>query len=146
MRGRAGDLIEALNVLLERTDARIPTRARARALTVTCHLLNHFGDDPAIPSLAGEAHRIARDLAEDAPPGQPLCKRPRCLDTAENRQQREPHQDAPQRDVKLAPPNRADVSPVTFVSDPRATRHYARDLRSRAPSGPNATQPKLIMS
>jgi hypothetical protein len=104
MRGHAGDVIEALNVLLERTDARIPTRARARALTVTCHLLNHFGDDSAIPSLAGEALGIARDLAEDAPPGQPLCMSPRC---AENRLRREPHRFAPQRDVKLAPPNRA---------------------------------------
>jgi predicted ATPase/class 3 adenylate cyclase/DNA-binding CsgD family transcriptional regulator len=66
MRGRAGEVIEALNVLLERPDARIPTRARARALTVSCHLLNHFGDDSAIPSLAGEALRIARDLPEDA--------------------------------------------------------------------------------
>jgi hypothetical protein len=25
----------------------------------TCHLLNHFGDDSTIPSLAGEALRIA---------------------------------------------------------------------------------------
>jgi predicted ATPase/class 3 adenylate cyclase/DNA-binding CsgD family transcriptional regulator len=66
MRGRAGEVIEALNVLLKRPDARIPSRTRALALTVTCHLLNHFGDDSAIPSLAGEALRIARDLAEDA--------------------------------------------------------------------------------
>jgi predicted ATPase/class 3 adenylate cyclase/DNA-binding CsgD family transcriptional regulator len=66
MRGRAGEVIEALNVLLERPDARMPTRARARALTVTCHLLNHFGDDSSIPSLAGEALRIARDLPENA--------------------------------------------------------------------------------
>jgi predicted ATPase/class 3 adenylate cyclase/DNA-binding CsgD family transcriptional regulator len=66
MRGRAGEVIEALNVLLKRRDARIPSRTRALALTVTCHLLNHFGDDSAIPSLAGEALRIARDLAEDA--------------------------------------------------------------------------------
>ena len=66
MRGRAGEVIEALNVLLERPDARIPSRTRALALTVTCHLLNHFGDDSAIPLLAEEALRIARDLAEDA--------------------------------------------------------------------------------
>ena len=33
---------------------------------MTCHLLNHFGDDSAIPSLAGEALRIARDLPENA--------------------------------------------------------------------------------
>jgi predicted ATPase/class 3 adenylate cyclase/DNA-binding CsgD family transcriptional regulator len=66
MRGRAGEVLGALNVLLERPDARILTRARARALTVSCHLLNHFGDDSTIPSLAGEALRIARGLADDA--------------------------------------------------------------------------------
>jgi DNA-binding CsgD family transcriptional regulator/tetratricopeptide (TPR) repeat protein len=33
---------------------------------VTCHLLNHFSDDSAIPSLAGEAIRIARGLADAA--------------------------------------------------------------------------------
>ena len=66
MRGHGGEVLEALNVLLERPDARIPTRTRARALTVSCHLLNHFGDDSAIPSLADEAIRIARDLADDA--------------------------------------------------------------------------------
>ena len=55
MRGHAGEVLEALKVLLERPDARAPTRARARALTVSCHLLNHFGDDSAIPSLADEA-------------------------------------------------------------------------------------------
>jgi predicted ATPase/class 3 adenylate cyclase/DNA-binding CsgD family transcriptional regulator len=66
MRGHAGEALQALNVLLERPDARIPTRARARALTVSCHLLNHFGDDSTIPSLAGEAIQIARGLADDA--------------------------------------------------------------------------------
>jgi len=66
MRGRAGEVLGALNVLLERPDARILTRARARALTVSCHLLNHFGDDSTIPSLAGEALRIARGLPDDA--------------------------------------------------------------------------------
>ncbi len=66
MRGHAGEALQALNVLLERPDAQTPTRARARALTVSCHLLNHFGDDSAIPSLAGEAIAIARGLADDA--------------------------------------------------------------------------------
>jgi predicted ATPase/class 3 adenylate cyclase len=66
MRGRAGEALAALNVLLERPDARMPTRSRALALTVTCHLLNHFGDDSTIPSLAGEALRIARGLADAA--------------------------------------------------------------------------------
>ena len=64
MRGHAGEVLQALNVLLERPDARIPIRARA--LTVSCHLLNHFGDDSAIPSLAGEAIAIARGLADDS--------------------------------------------------------------------------------
>ena len=57
MRGRGGEVIEALNVLLERPDARIPSRTRALALTVSCHLLNHFGDDSAIPSLAERGHQ-----------------------------------------------------------------------------------------
>ena len=66
MRGHAGEVLEALNALLERPDARMPTPVRARALTVSCHLLNHFGDDPAIPSMADEAMKIARDFADDA--------------------------------------------------------------------------------
>ncbi len=65
-RGHAGEVLEALNVLLERPDARTPTRTRARALTVSCHLLNHFGDDSPVPSLADEAIRIARGLADAA--------------------------------------------------------------------------------
>ena len=65
MRGHGGEVLEALNVLLERPDARMPTRARARALTASCHLLNHFGDDSAVPSIADEAIRIARGLADD---------------------------------------------------------------------------------
>ena len=44
----------------------MPTRARARALTASCHLLNHFVNDSAIPALAGEALSIARSLADDA--------------------------------------------------------------------------------
>ena len=66
MRGHGGEVLEALNVLLERPDAHTPTRARARALTASCHLLDHFGDDSAVPSMADEALRIARDLADDA--------------------------------------------------------------------------------
>jgi DNA-binding CsgD family transcriptional regulator/tetratricopeptide (TPR) repeat protein len=66
MRGYAGEALAALKALLERPDARMPTRARARALTVSCHLLNHFGDDSAIQSLAGEAISIARGLTDAA--------------------------------------------------------------------------------
>jgi predicted ATPase/DNA-binding CsgD family transcriptional regulator/tetratricopeptide (TPR) repeat protein len=65
MRGHAGEVVEALSALLERPDARTPTQARARALTASCHLLNHFGNNSAIPSLASEAIGIARDLADD---------------------------------------------------------------------------------
>src|SRR5580658_9441342 len=66
MRGHVGEVLEALNALLERPDARTPTQARARALTVSCHLLDHFSDDSAVPSIAGEAITIARALADDA--------------------------------------------------------------------------------
>jgi non-specific serine/threonine protein kinase len=66
MRGRAGEVLEALGILLERSDAGMPTRARARALTVNCHLLNHFGNDPAPTWLAAEAITIGRGLADDA--------------------------------------------------------------------------------
>ena len=66
MRGHGGEILEALTVLLDRPDARSPTRARARALTVGCHLLDYFGDDPAPPSMASEALRIARELPDDA--------------------------------------------------------------------------------
>ena len=66
MRGHSGEVFEALNVLLQRPDARMPTRIRARALTVSCHLLDQLGNDSAVPSMAGEAIGIARDLAEDA--------------------------------------------------------------------------------
>ena len=66
MRGHGVEVLEALTILLERPDAQTPTRARARALTVTCHLRDYFGDDPAPPSMADEAIRIARDLADDA--------------------------------------------------------------------------------
>jgi predicted ATPase/class 3 adenylate cyclase/DNA-binding CsgD family transcriptional regulator len=66
MRGHGVEVLEALNALLERPDARTPTRARARALTASCHLRDRFADDSAVPSLAGEAIRIARGLADDA--------------------------------------------------------------------------------
>jgi predicted ATPase/class 3 adenylate cyclase/DNA-binding CsgD family transcriptional regulator len=66
MRGHGGEVLEALNVLLDRPDARLPTRTRARALTASCHLLNHFSDDSAVPSIADEAIGIARGLADAA--------------------------------------------------------------------------------
>jgi predicted ATPase/class 3 adenylate cyclase/DNA-binding CsgD family transcriptional regulator len=66
MRGRGGEILNALNVLLERPDAQRPTRTRARALTASCHLRNQFGDDSAVPSMTGEASRIARGLGDDA--------------------------------------------------------------------------------
>jgi predicted ATPase/DNA-binding CsgD family transcriptional regulator len=66
MRGHGGEVLEALHVLLERPDSRMPTRTRARALTESCHLLNNFGDDSAVPSMAGEAIGIARGLADGA--------------------------------------------------------------------------------
>jgi predicted ATPase/DNA-binding CsgD family transcriptional regulator len=64
LRGHGGEVLQALDVLLERPDARMPTRARA--LTASCHLLSQFGDDSTVPSLAGEAIKIAGDLADDA--------------------------------------------------------------------------------
>ncbi len=66
MRGHGGEILDALTVLLDRPDAQSPTRARARALTVGCHLLDYFGGDPAPPSMASEALRIARELPDDA--------------------------------------------------------------------------------
>jgi predicted ATPase/class 3 adenylate cyclase/DNA-binding CsgD family transcriptional regulator len=64
MRGHGVEVLEALNLLLERPSARRSTRAQA--LTAKCHLLNNFGDDSAVPSVADEAIRIAHDLADDA--------------------------------------------------------------------------------
>jgi len=64
MRGRGGEILEALSVLLGRPGA--PVLIRARALTASCHLRNPLGEDSAIPSLADEAIRIARDLADNA--------------------------------------------------------------------------------
>lgn len=66
MRGHGGEVLEALNVLLKRPDAQLPTRVRARALTVGCHLLDYFSNDPAPPSMVSEALKIARDLGDDA--------------------------------------------------------------------------------
>ena len=66
MRGHGGEVLEALNVLLGRPDSAAPTRTRVRALTVSCHLLNNFGDDSQVPSMADEAIRIARGLADHA--------------------------------------------------------------------------------
>jgi predicted ATPase/class 3 adenylate cyclase/DNA-binding CsgD family transcriptional regulator len=66
MRGHLGEVLEALNALLVRPDARSPTQARARALVVNCHLLDHFSDDSAVPSIAAEAITIAHALADDA--------------------------------------------------------------------------------
>ncbi|MGO9081141.1 MAG: LuxR C-terminal-related transcriptional regulator [Streptosporangiaceae bacterium] len=66
MRGHGGEALEALTVLLERPDARVPTRARARALTVACHLLDYFGNDPVPPSMVSEALKVARGLPDDA--------------------------------------------------------------------------------
>jgi predicted ATPase/class 3 adenylate cyclase/DNA-binding CsgD family transcriptional regulator len=66
LRGHAGEVIEALTVLLGRPDAQTPTQARARALIASCHLLDRFGDDLVVPSMASEAIQIARSLADDA--------------------------------------------------------------------------------
>ena len=66
LRGHGGEVLEALHVLLDRPDARMPTLTRARALTANCHLLNNFGEASAIPSIAGEAIGIAREIADDA--------------------------------------------------------------------------------
>src|SRR5215467_5594484 len=65
MRGHGGEVFEALSALLQRPDARKPTRIRARALTVSCHVLDLLGNDSAVPSMANEAIGIARGLAED---------------------------------------------------------------------------------
>ena len=64
MRGHGGEVLDALNVLLDRPDALMP--ARARALAASCHLLNQFGDHSAIPSRAEEAIKIARGLPDPA--------------------------------------------------------------------------------
>jgi DNA-binding CsgD family transcriptional regulator len=73
MRGHSVEVIEALNALLGRPDARQPTRYRARALIANSHLLNNFGANPTIPSMAEEAIAIARGLADDALTCDALC-------------------------------------------------------------------------
>jgi predicted ATPase/DNA-binding CsgD family transcriptional regulator/tetratricopeptide (TPR) repeat protein len=72
MRGHSVEIIEALRALLARADTSQQTRHVAMALTVLCHLLNHFGLDPAIPSMAAEAITIARALSDDAVAGDAL--------------------------------------------------------------------------
>ena len=74
MRGRGGEVLEALNVLLDRTDARPHTRTRARALIVSCHLLDRFGDDSVVPSMAEEAMTIAVTLGDSAVLADALCQ------------------------------------------------------------------------
>jgi DNA-binding CsgD family transcriptional regulator/tetratricopeptide (TPR) repeat protein len=66
LRGHSGEISDALNVLLDRPDAGRPTRVRARALIVSCRLVDSFGDDSAVPAMVGEALGIARDLSDDA--------------------------------------------------------------------------------
>jgi predicted ATPase/class 3 adenylate cyclase/DNA-binding CsgD family transcriptional regulator len=73
MRGHSAEIIEALSVLLGRPDARQPTRNRARGLAASCHLLNNFGPNPAIPSMAEEAITIARGLGDDFLAADALC-------------------------------------------------------------------------
>jgi predicted ATPase/class 3 adenylate cyclase/DNA-binding CsgD family transcriptional regulator len=65
-RGHSGEVIEALGALLRRPDARQPTRSLAVALVTNCKLLTHFDRTPDIPSMAEEAIKIARGLADDA--------------------------------------------------------------------------------
>jgi predicted ATPase/DNA-binding CsgD family transcriptional regulator len=64
MRGHGGEVLEALNVLLERPDA--PMSTRAWALAASCHLLNQFGDHSAMASRAEEAIKIARGIPDPA--------------------------------------------------------------------------------
>jgi DNA-binding NarL/FixJ family response regulator len=73
MRGRSGEIIEALGALLARPDAREPTRDRALALATSCHLLNNFGPSPAIPAMAEEAITIGRGLGDDFVAGDAMC-------------------------------------------------------------------------
>jgi predicted ATPase/class 3 adenylate cyclase/DNA-binding CsgD family transcriptional regulator len=65
MRGHSGEVIEALGALTGRPDSRRSARYLARALAAHCHLLNYFGGNPDIPSMAAEALTIARSLADD---------------------------------------------------------------------------------
>jgi predicted ATPase/class 3 adenylate cyclase/DNA-binding CsgD family transcriptional regulator len=65
MHGHSGEVITALAALIGRADSRQPARYLARALAANCHLLNYFGGDPGIPSMAAEAITIARGLPDD---------------------------------------------------------------------------------
>ncbi|HSZ39198.1 MAG TPA: LuxR C-terminal-related transcriptional regulator [Trebonia sp.] len=65
MRGHSGEVLEALGALIGRPDSRQSARCLARALAADCHLLNYFGGNPDIPSMAAEAITIARSLADD---------------------------------------------------------------------------------
>jgi non-specific serine/threonine protein kinase len=65
MRGHSGEVLEALGALIGRPDSRQSARCLARALAANCHLLNYFGGNPDIPSMAAEAITIARSLADD---------------------------------------------------------------------------------
>jgi predicted ATPase/class 3 adenylate cyclase/DNA-binding CsgD family transcriptional regulator len=65
MRGHSAEVIEALGALIKRRDSAEPARYLARALAANCHLLNYFGGNPDIPSMAAEAITIARNLADD---------------------------------------------------------------------------------
>ena len=66
MRGHGGEVLEVLKVLLERPQSQPPTRIRAQALIVQCYLLDRFGEDSAVPSIADEAISMARDLGDHA--------------------------------------------------------------------------------
>jgi predicted ATPase len=79
MRGHGGEVLEALNVLLERPDAQLPTRARARALTVGCHLLDYFGTDPAPPLWSA---RLSRSPVISPMTPSPLTPSPSCAGSA----------------------------------------------------------------
>ncbi len=65
MRGHSSEVIEAVGALIGRPDSRQSARYLARALAANCHLLNYFGGNPDIPSMAAEAITIARSLADD---------------------------------------------------------------------------------
>ena len=73
MRGHSGEVIEALGALIGRPDSRQSARYLARALAANCHLLNYFGRNPDIPSMAAEAITIARSLADDDLAADALC-------------------------------------------------------------------------
>jgi predicted ATPase/class 3 adenylate cyclase/DNA-binding CsgD family transcriptional regulator len=73
MRGHSVEVIEALSALIRRPDARESAPQLALALTANCHLLNNFGRNPGIPSMAAEAITIARGLGDDPLTCDALC-------------------------------------------------------------------------